>query len=465
MAQDSTAARRAVGVISLGCPKNLVDTEVMLGRLQAAGFQIVADPTRADVLLVNTCCFIAPAREEAAEALAEAAEWRRGEAGRILICAGCWPEMDAAHLRERFPEIDALMGPGDVADVVSIVERACKGEGAQAPASPPAHYLHDEGNPRLLSTPPWTAYVKIAEGCSHRCAFCTIPSLRGPYRSRSPDAVLLEARNLVARGVKELNLVAQDTTAYAADEGQTDIADLLARLGDLEGLTWVRLLYAHPTTVSDRLIEVMASHDRVCDYLDVPFQHSAGSVLRKMGRPGDGDAFLRLIARLRQAMPDVAIRSTFLLGFPGETDEEFQDLLDFIEAAQLDRAGAFCYSRERGTRAAELPNQVPTETAQARFHEFMVRQQSISLARNERWVGRDLEVLVETQGERPGQWLGRSFRDAPEIDGTVQIIAERRALSLGQFARVRVTGAEPYDLMGELPSPRSARRRTTRPAG
>ena len=441
--------KRAVGVISLGCPKNLVDTEVMLGRLQAAGFRIVADTAQANVLLVNTCCFIEAAREEAAEALAEAAEWRRAGESRALICAGCWPEMEAAHLRERFPEIDALMGPGDVADVVSVVEKACHRAGAPAPAQPPAHYLHDEAQARVLSTPPWTAYLKIAEGCSHSCAFCTIPRLRGPYRSRARDEILREAGELAERRVREINLVAQDTTAYGRDRGEADITELLAELGEVEGLRWVRLLYAHPATISDRLIEVMVASDTICDYVDVPFQHSERSVLRRMGRPGDGEAFLQLIQRLREAMPDIAIRSTFLLGFPGETEQDFQRLLEFIDAAQLDRAGAFCYSPERGTRAADLPAQVPSETARVRYHKFMVRQQSISLARNERWVGRDIEVILEAEGEGPGQWVGRSFRDAPEIDGTVRVIAESAALSRGQFACVRVIAAEPYDLIAE----------------
>ncbi len=443
--------RRAarVGVISLGCPKNLVDTEVMLGLLHQAGFPLVSDLAQADVLVVNTCCFIGAAREEAAQTLAEAARWRRRKAG-ALICAGCWPQSDPAHLQRRFPEIDAFMGPGDVPRVVSVVEDALAGAAAKRPAASPSSYLYDEVTPRILGTAPWTAYLKIAEGCSHRCRFCLIPRLRGRYRSRPPQSVVREARALAGRGVREINLVAQDTTAYGGAGGEGDIADLLSRLARVGGLRWVRLLYGFPTRVTNRLIAVVAGEPTICEYLDVPFQHSDRGLLRRMGRPGDGDAYLRLIARLRRAMPDVAIRSTFLVGFPGERDREFRRLLDFVEAAQLDRAGAFRYSGEPGTAAAEMEDQVPAEVAEERFHELMMVQQRISLARNERWVGRQMEVLVEAEGDSPGEWVGRSFRDAPEIDGTVKVKVGRRRLKPGEFVRAHVTAAEPYDLTAEL---------------
>jgi ribosomal protein S12 methylthiotransferase len=468
----------AVGVISLGCPKNLVDTEVMLGLLREAGYRVVSDLDEADVLLVNTCCFIEQAREEAARELGEAIEWRRAAEGRALICAGCWPEMEAPELRTRFPEIDAYMGPGDVPRVVSVVERALAGAGPKHPQARPSSFIYDGVTPRLRATAPWTAYLKIADGCRHRCQFCVIPRLRGRYRSRPLASVVAEARQLAAEGVREINLVAQDTTAYGAGtrakgkrqkekgerqrakgEGrdEADIADLLSALAGVEGIRWLRLLYGYPTAVTPRLIEVMAREDRVCKYLDLPFQHADHMVLRRMGRPGDGDSYLKLIARLRAAMPDIAIRSSFIVGFPGESEEEFRRLLEFIEAAQLDRAGAFCFSPERGTPAAEMSDQVPFEVAQERYHELMVLQQRVSLARNRRWLGNELEVLIEAPGERKacpersrrGEWIGRSFRDAPEIDGTVKV---RRAASAtpGQFVRCRVTGAGPYDLVGEL---------------
>ena len=462
---------RAVGVISLGCPKNLVDTEVMLGLLREAGYRLVSDPEQAEVLLVNTCCFTEQARAEAAEALSEAVQWRRSATGRALICAGCWPEMEAPELRTTFPEIDAYMGPGDVPRVVSVVERALAGSGPQRPESRPSSFIYDEATPRLRTTAPWTAYLKIADGCRHRCRFCVIPRLRGRYRSRPLASVIAEAQQLAAEGVREINLVAQDTTAYGTDvkakgkwekeKGErpdgNDIAGLLSALAGIEGVRWLRLLYGFPTAVTRKLVAVMAREERVCKYLDLPFQHGDRAVLRGMGRPGDGSSYLKLIARLRQAMPDIAIRSSFIVGFPGEGEDEFRRLLEFIEAAQLDRAGAFCYSPERGTPAAEMEGQVPSEVAQRRYHEFMVLQQRISLSRNRRWVGREIEALIEAPGERKacpersrrGEWIGRSFRDAPEIDGTVKVRGAGPDVKPGEFVTVRVTEAEPYDLSAE----------------
>ena len=439
--------RRAttVGAISLGCPKNLVDTEVMLGLLRQAGFALVADPAQADVLLVNTCCFIADARNEAAEAIQEALAWRKTRRAKALLVAGCWPQSDPQHLRQRFPEIDALLGPGDVPEIVRIVERALAGSGTEKPAAPPEAFLYDDTTPRLRTTPPWTAYLKIAEGCGHRCRFCVIPSLRGPYRSRGLDSVVSEARTLAAQGVREVVLVAQDTTAYGRETKEADLAELLTRLAAVDELHWVRLLYGYPTNVTPGLIEVMARENKVCKYLDIPFQHADREVLRSMGRLGDGEAYLKLIAQLRAALPDLALRSAFIVGYPGEGEREFARLLEFVEAAQLDRAGAFVYSREPGTPAAEMEQQVPTEVAEQRRHALMTLQQQVSLARNQRWVGREMEVLLESASG--GRLTGRSFRDAPEIDGLVIVKPAPRRLSPGQFLRVTVTEAQPYDLV------------------
>ncbi len=436
----------AVGTISLGCPKNLVDTEVMLGLLRQAGFALVGDPEQADILLVNTCCFIGEARQEATEAIEEAIVWRRSPRARALLVAGCWPQSDPYHLRQHFPEIDALLGPDDVPRIVEIVNRALGGEAGAASTGAPT-YLYDETTPRLRTTPPWTAYLKIAEGCGHHCRFCVIPSLRGAYRSRRLESVVAEAMAMASQGVREVNLIAQDTSAYGRDTGEADIAELLTRLAQLEGLHWIRMLYGYPTSITPRLIETMATQAAVCKYLDIPFQHADREVLRRMGRPGEGSTYLELIETLRAAMPDIAIRSAFIVGYPGETDDEFQHLLDFLEAAQLDRAGAFTYSPEAGTPAAALPDHVPAEVAEERYHRFMTAQQSISLARNRRWVGRELEVLVEAPRGKGG-WAGRSFRDAPEIDGLVLLRPGRRALRPGEFVTARITGAEPYDLVG-----------------
>lgn len=436
----------AVGAVSLGCPKNLVDTEVMLGLLRQAGFAITTDPTQADVLLVNTCCFIEGARTEAAEALQEGIAWRKGQRAKALLVAGCWPQSDPRHLRQHFPEIDALLGPGDVPQIVRILERALARSGTEAPEALPSTYLYDDSTPRLRATPPWTAYLKIADGCSHHCRFCTIPKLRGSYRSRRLESVVKEANTLTAEGVREIVLVAQDTTAYGRDTKEADLASLLTGLARMENLRWIRLLYGYPTGLTPRLMEVIARADRICKYLDLPFQHADRGLLRSMGRPGDGEAYLRLIARLRAAMPDVALRSAFIVGLPGEGEKEFARLLEFVEAAQLDRAGAFVYSREPGTPAAEMADQVPAGIAEERCHELMTLQQRISLARNRRWLGREMEVLIEQSGEH-GTWLGRSFRDAPEVDGLVAVEPTGRDLAPGQFIRAKVVQAQPYDLL------------------
>jgi len=449
----STQRPVAVGTISLGCPKNLVDTEVMLGLLQQAGFSLVGDPAQADILLVNTCCFIGEARDEAAEALEEAIAWRRTPKARALIVAGCWPQSDPYHLRQHFPEIDAMLGPDDVPRIVEIVDRALQGDTGRLESAPadlrpaPPTYLYDETTPRLRTTPPWTAYVKIAEGCGHHCRFCVIPSLRGAYRSRRLDSVVAEAEALAADGMVEVNLIAQDTSAYGRDTHEADLAELLSRLSAIEGLRWVRTLYGYPTSITSRLIDTMAAHPQLCDYLDIPFQHADREVLRRMGRPGEGSTYLELIEKLRAAMPDIALRSAFIVGYPGETEAEFQHLLDFLEAAQLDRAGAFIYSPEAGTSAAELPDPVPAQVAEERYHRVMTAQQGISLERNRRWVGRDLEVLVEAPTE-DGHWAGRSFRDAPEIDGLVLLRSGQRRLRPGRFVTARITEAQPYDLVG-----------------
>ena len=482
------AYRARVCLVSLGCPKNLVDTEVMLGLLQEAGFAVVTDPEAADALIVNTCCFIAAAREESADALQEAARLRRSGNAQALVCAGCWPMQGADELRARFPEIDALMGPGDVAAVVSIVNRALAGDAAQRTLSS-SPYLYDGSAPRLRATPPWTAYLKIAEGCDHRCRFCVIPRIRGRYQSRTLQSVTEEARHLALDGVKEINLIAQDTTAYGRDlavaapsvqlvggpaatrsRGSTaarpDIADLLTELAAVDGLHWIRLLYAFPSRITARLIETMATRPRICKYIDVPFQHADRDALRRMGRPGGAEQFLELLERLRAAMPDIAVRSTFLVGFPGEDEAAFGHLLEFLEAARLDRVGAFVYSRERDTPAADMPDQVPVEMAQERYHRLMTQQQEISLARNRQWLGREIEVLVESRadgkGDRraslptlgrrapaPVQWIGRSFRDAPEIDGSVLVRARKR-LRTGEFIDATVVDAQPYDLIAKV---------------
>jgi len=447
-----------IGVVSLGCPKNLVDTEVMLGHLQAAGHEITPDELAAEALIVNTCCFIEPAREEATQAVREALALKGRGACRLVIIAGCWPQREGPRLLEQFPGADALVGVNDFPQIAAIVEELAGEEGEEKRhpllrISPP-QYLYSHDTPRLLATPAWTAYLKIAEGCDHRCAFCIIPQLRGRFRSRPIESLLAEAQALARGGVRELNLIAQDTTGYGRDlYGRSRLCELVRRLAAVEGVRWLRLMYCCPTRVDEDLVALLREEPKLCKYIDLPVQHSEPDVLRAMRRAGSGALHLDLVKRLREEVPGVAIRTSILVGFPGETEEHFQALLDFLAAARFDRAGAFIYSRERGTRAAEMPGQVPSQGAQERYRRVMELQQTISLERNREWVGRQMEVLVEVKAETAAQapfsWVGRSHRDAPETDGLVYLRGGK-GLKPGDFARARITGARDYDLEGKV---------------
>jgi ribosomal protein S12 methylthiotransferase len=511
----------AVGIISLGCPKNLVDSEIIAGYLQQAGFSFTAQPEEAQVIIVNTCSFIAPAVAEAKQTLRETAKLKAKGVCRAVICAGCLTEREGASLAEEFPEIDAFVGVDDIPNIVEIVGNLMNrhkdpadllvGAGFREPrrqsltTSKPrlSTYLYDHLTPRALLTPPWTAYVKIADGCSHRCSFCTIPSIRGKFRSRQPDSVVREVKVLAARGVKEVVLIGQDTTAYGRDIG-ANLAQLLTRLDEIEDIRWIRLMYSFPNALADDLLETIADSHKICHYLDLPLQHAHPRILKMMHRPGSGDSYLQLIAHLREMMPIVALRSCFIVGFPGETDAEFEALLDFLQQAQLDRVGAFVYCREPGTPAAELDNQVPEELAQERYERLMLTQQEISLERNRLCVGKEMEVLVErvvvqhkdfndplvgagfreprrspsflgdpptTCGgralQKPApktpqnhsgrlvekkQLIGRSYRDAPEIDGEVILKKPNRKLypKPGEFTLAEITEVSEYDLFGRI---------------
>ena len=441
-----------IGIISLGCPKNLVDTEVMLGLLTAAGHEITADEQAAEAIIVNTCCFIAPAREEAAQAVREALALKRRGRCRLVIIAGCWPQRDGARLLDQFPGADALVGVNDFPRIAAILDELAA-QGKSAPPmlhiSPP-EYLYGDETPRVLATQPWTAYLKIAEGCDHRCAFCAIPRLRGRFRSRPIESIVAEARGLAQRGIREMNIIAQDTTCYGRDlYGRSRICDLLRGLAAVEGVRWLRLMYCHPSGVDDDLISLLRDEPKLCKYVDLPLQHSERTILRAMRRPGSGAQYLALVGRLRQEVRGIAIRTSILVGFPGETEEQLEALLSFLAAARLDRAGAFVYSREAGTPAARMRNQVPVEIAQERYRRVMALQQRISLERNLEWVGETIEVLVEAPAEGPFSWVGRSQRDAPGIDGLVYLRRDRE-IRAGDFVSARITAAREYDLEGEL---------------
>ncbi|MGI6368237.1 MAG: 30S ribosomal protein S12 methylthiotransferase RimO [Anaerolineae bacterium] len=430
-------------LITLGCPKNQVDSEMMARLLVDAGHQAVAEPTSADVVIVNTCAFVHDARDESLDTLEQVAGQLRTD--QHLIAAGCFPQRDARQICRRVPRVDGLLGTRSWAQIVEVVEQVAAGDGTR-------RIQHvAEGNlvasvARTALTGP-TAYLKIADGCDAHCAFCAIPAIKGPQVSKPLEEVLREARELVDQGVLELVLIAQDTTAWGRDLGVHDglplLLEHLARIMPAEG--WIRILYAYPQHVSDALVATMAGLPQVCHYLDMPLQHGHSQVLRRMRRPHDVETIHGRIAALRAAMPDIALRSTFIVGFPGETDDEFATLMHMLDEIAFDHVGVFTYSRERGTPAAEMADQVPGKIAQRRYHQMMVRQQDISLARNRALLGRELTVLVDENQE--GYAVGRSYRDAPEIDGSVLIPS---AAPLQGLVRVRITEAQPYDLLAEL---------------
>jgi len=428
-------------LLTLGCPKNEVDSQGMERLLQEAGYIPVDDPDTAQFLIVNTCGFIDIAKEESVQALRELAELKGP--GQFLIAAGCLSQRYGLKLAEEVPALDGIIGTRRWMEIASLLE--------ELPGNGPVVMVGDppEGSPERrhrFVVKGASAYLEISQGCSASCAFCAIPLIKGPARSRPPEAIVEDARELASQGVKELILVAQDTTAYGWDRGERDgLASLIERiLAAAPKLRWLRVMYAYPQHVTPKLIEVMASHPQICHYLDMPLQHAHPDVLRRMNRPSDVEWVRRLIEKLRGAMPDISLRTSFIVGYPGETEEEFETLLDFIREMAFDKVGAFTYSREEGTLAAELPHQVPEEVKRERYDRLMSLQQGISLARNEEQVGRVLDILIEGCGK--GLSVGRSYRDAPEIDGLVLVKDE---LAPGEMVPVHITGALEYDLIGE----------------
>jgi ribosomal protein S12 methylthiotransferase len=432
-------------ITTLGCPKNAVDSEMMVELLRQAGHVLVDTPRKADVLLVNTCGFIAPAREESYAALRARA---RGKGPRQwLVAAGCLAQRYGEELRQQVPEVDALIGTQSWPEIVALFECLRK----QGRARTPCDLLGQEGN--LVAsvhrhpTQGSTAYLKIADGCDAACTFCAIPLIKGPQRSKPQADVLREARELVEQGVREIVLIAQDTTAYGRDRAERDGLPALLRAlcSGAPELVWLRILYAYPQHVTPDLVETMASLPQVCHYLDLPLQHGHPDVLRRMNRPHNVESVYGLVARLREAMPDIALRSSFIVGFPGETEAEYEALLEFMRAIAFGKVGVFAYSAERGTPAASLPGQVPAEVITERYERAMLVQQVISLRHNQKQVGRELPILVE--GTREGLIVGRSYREAPEIDGMVLLSG---AAQVGEFVRARIVGAKEYDLVAEL---------------
>lgn len=438
-------AARAVYLVTLGCPKNEVDSEGMASLLSGGGYTPVDRPARADLLIVNTCGFLQPAIEESLSVLEELAEHKRP--GQYLVAAGCMSERLGREIAGRVPGVDGIIGTRSWRDIRGFVERLAGRDSGDGPLMHvlPADAAPPRGGPlRLDLSPRASAYLKIGDGCSASCAFCAIPIIKGPQRSRPVEEILQEVGLLLGQGAREIILVAQNTTAYGLDTGQKDgLPTLLeAIVARFPALHWLRVMYTHPAFLSERLIDTMASHPQICRYLDLPLQHAHPDVLRRMGRPPDVEKTAGWIEAFRAAMPGAALRTTFIVGYPGETGAEFEALLDFMQEVRFDRVGIFEYSPEPGTRAFDLPGQVPGEVKTARYGRAMELQQGISLGKNRGFTGKRLEVLVEGAGD--GITVARSYRDAPEIDGFVVVEGE---LPPGELVDVRVYDAAPYDLL------------------
>ncbi len=437
-----------VGVISLGCAKNSVDSEVIMGLLKQDGYQITEHEEQADVLIINTCGFINSAKEESVNAILDAAQYKKKGSCKALVVAGCLSQRYKDELLAEIPEIDGLIGTGEIPRIVNVVREAVSGER-------PAHvntpdFIYDHEMPRVLSTPGYTAYVKVADGCDNRCSYCAIPGIRGGYRSRTLESVTREVSLLTAGGVREINLIAQDTTRYGFDlYGEYKLDRLLKNLVEIDHLTWIRVLYAYPTHFTDNLIEIMARSEKICKYLDIPLQHSDDKILKAMNRRGSKYDILKLIEKLRSGIPDLSIRTSFIVGFPGETEESFQDLVQFVKTVRFDRMGVFTYSPEEGTTAAEFPGQVPDEVKEERRDTLMKIQQEISLEINKSKIEKNLDVLIEGKDPKEKElYVGRSEFDAPDVDGSVFV--RGKGLRPGDIIPVKITHAYEYDLIGEV---------------
>ncbi len=438
-----------VGFVSLGCPKNLVDTEVMMGLLVARGHEPTSHPEEAEAIVVNTCSFIDPAKQESVDAILEMAEFKRTGRATRLIVAGCLVERYREEIRSQIPEVDAVLGTNEVEQIIA----ACENRPLQASLGQP--YLYHELTPRVLATPPHYAYVKVAEGCDHPCTFCVIPQFRGRFRSRKPESVVAEASALFARGVREINLVGQDTTSYGEDLGLRDgLAGLLARLASLPAPRerWIRFLYAYPNRITSRLLDTLAGHATLAKYIDMPLQHASAQVLKRMKRGASGEIFLRLVERIRRMVPGVALRTSMIVGFPGETARDFDELCQFVEAARFEHLGVFSYSDEETSRSFLMDGKVDRRTIYNRRRHLMSVQRRISRANNRRRLGQEIPVLVEGPcRETSLLWEARTQGQAPEIDGMCLINDfAGRPPRAGEIRRIRVTEAHDYDLVGTI---------------
>ena len=456
--------RMKIGMISLGCPKNLVDSEVMLGLAQQAGHQLTRDAADADVLVVNTCAFIDKARQESIDTILEMAEHKKNGRCQRLVVTGCMAERYRDELREQIPEIDAVLGTGQVPEIVAALGGSA-GSQERDPAYVPLlrsngtsvtgdarlpTYIYDAETPRLLATPRHYAYVKIAEGCDYTCAFCIIPTLRGHYRSRPAESIVREAESLAAQGVKELLLISQDTSFYGVDRGERGgLARLLRALNRVDGIEWIRMMYLYPTTIGDEVLEAMAESEKVCKYIDLPLQHASDAVLKRMKRPGTRAGYERLLDRMRRRLPGVALRTTFIAGFPGETDADFDQLQEFVGAIRFDHVGVFTYSHEEGTSAHGLADDVPAKIKRQRQSRLMSLQKKIVARAQRSRTGQQIRLLVDgPSAEHELVLRARTEGQAPDIDPLVYLTdCDPSALSPGTFIQAEIVGSQGYDLV------------------
>lgn len=434
--------------VSLGCDKNLVDSEVMLGLLEDGGYQIVDDETEADVIVINTCCFIHDAKEESIQTILEMAEYKKTGNLKALIVTGCLAQRYYKEIGTELPEVDAVLGTTAYDKICDVIKKTLAGKGSVTLGDLDALPLQETR--RLVTTGGHYAYLKIAEGCDKHCTYCIIPKLRGRYRSVPVERLVKEAEELAGQGVKELILVAQETTLYGKDlYGEKSLHRLLKRLCQISGLKWIRILYCYPEEIYDELVQVMKEEKKICRYLDLPIQHASDAVLKGMGRRTSKKQLKEMIGRLREEIPDITLRTTLITGFPGETKEQHKELLEFVDEMEFDRLGVFTYSPEEDTPAAEMPGQIPEEVKEERQAELMELQQEIAFARAETMEGQEILVMIEGKVADENVYVGRTQKDAPNVDGLIFINTDREMMS-GDFARVKVTGALEYDLIGEL---------------
>lgn len=445
---EKVPSKEKVAIVTLGCEKNLVDSDMMAHLIDERGYELVDDPEQATVVIVNTCGFIDAAKEESVSKILDMAELKESGNLKSLVVAGCLTQRYKEELLNEIPEVDGIVGTGDFMSITEIIQESLEGKRPIYVGNPAFRY--EEVVKRKVKEGTYSAYIKIAEGCDNACTFCSIPIMRGAFRSRSIESIVEEAKHLTSQGIIEISLIAQDSTNYGTDiyEGKQMLPELLNRLSEVEGIEWVRLHYAYPGFFTDELIEVFATNSKVCKYVDMPLQHSEDAILKRMRRPGRQRDTRELVQKIRDRVDDVAVRTSLIVGFPGETEEDFQNLCEFVKEIQFDRLGVFTYSNEDDTPASRLPDQVDEETKELRANMLMEIQREISREKNGRWVGKEIPVLIERYEGRNNIYVGRTQYDAPEIDGEVFVTGYTG--ELGKIVKVRITHSYEYDLAGEV---------------